>query len=81
MRYANLIANGTKDWPYSGGEPTNKYLRKFEFEIIPKGEEPEMPPCYQRRLYSITPANGTWWLQHSFCGAADLMDSFECGIR
>lgn len=36
MRYANLIANGTKDWPYSGGEPTNKYLRKFEFEIRPK---------------------------------------------
>ena len=39
MRYANLIANGTKDWPYSGGEPTNKYLRKFQFEIVPKGEE------------------------------------------
>ena len=36
MRYANLIANGTKDWPYSGGEPTNKYLRKFEFEIKSK---------------------------------------------
>ncbi|NML23515.1 EVE domain-containing protein [Pseudoflavitalea sp. G-6-1-2] len=43
MRYANLLANGTKDWLYSGGEPTNKYLRKFEFEIVPKGEEPEIP--------------------------------------
>lgn len=36
MRYANLIANGTMDWPYSGGETTNKYLRKFEFEIKSK---------------------------------------------
>ena len=43
MRYANLLANGTKEWPYSGGEPTNKYLRSFEFEIIPKGAEPEIP--------------------------------------
>lgn len=36
MRYANLLANGTKEWPYSGGEPTNKYLKKFDFEIRPK---------------------------------------------
>lgn len=24
MRYANLLSNSTKEWPYSGGEPTNK---------------------------------------------------------
>lgn len=33
MRYANLIANGTKDWFYSGGEPTNKWLRSMGFQI------------------------------------------------
>jgi hypothetical protein len=43
MRYANLLANGLKEWPNSGGEPTNKYLKKFEFRIVPKGEELETP--------------------------------------
>ncbi|WP_205508913.1 AAA family ATPase [Longitalea arenae] len=37
MRYANLLANGTKDWEFSGGEPTNKFLRAFGFDIIDKG--------------------------------------------
>ncbi|MBN9296300.1 MAG: AAA family ATPase [Filimonas sp.] len=36
MRYANSIANNTMDWPNSGGEPTNKYLEGFGFEIRPK---------------------------------------------
>lgn len=36
MRYANLLANGTKEWPYSGGEPTNRFLKKFDFEIRKK---------------------------------------------
>ena len=36
MRYANLLANGTKVWPFSGGEPTNKYLNGFGFEIVQK---------------------------------------------
>lgn len=36
MRYANLLANGSKEWPYSGGEPTNKYLTGFGFEVLPK---------------------------------------------
>lgn len=76
MRYANLIANGTKDWPYSGGEPTNKYLRKFEFEIIPKGEEPEMPATKEgfiQILQRMGQANATQF----FGGAADLMDKLN----
>jgi len=36
MRYANLLANGKKDWPFSGGEPTNKFLKEFGFEIQSK---------------------------------------------
>lgn len=43
MRYANLLASGKKEWLYSEGEPTNKYLKDFEFEITPKDEEPEIP--------------------------------------
>lgn len=73
MRYANLLANGTKDWPYSGGEPTNKYLKKFEFEIVPKGEEPEMPATKEgfiQILQRMGPANATKF----FGGAADLMN-------
>jgi 5-methylcytosine-specific restriction endonuclease McrBC GTP-binding regulatory subunit McrB len=38
MRYANLFANGTKDWPFSGGEPTNSFLTKFGFEVVDKGD-------------------------------------------
>jgi hypothetical protein len=37
MRYANLLANGKNEWEYSGGEPTNKFLREFGFDIIDKG--------------------------------------------
>jgi hypothetical protein len=37
MRYANLLANGKKESDYSGGEPTNKFLREFGFDIIDKG--------------------------------------------
>ncbi len=76
MRYANLLANGTKDWPYSGGEPTNKYLRKFEFEIVPKGEEPEMPGTKEgfiQILQRMGQANATKF----FGGAADLMDKLK----
>ena len=36
MRYANLLVNGTKDWPFSGGEPTNRFLKEFGFEIQSK---------------------------------------------
>lgn len=36
MRYANMFANGKKDWPFSGGEPTNKYLKEFGFQILSK---------------------------------------------
>lgn len=43
MRYANLIANGKKSWPHPGGNPTNKYLRAFEFKIVSKVEVPEPP--------------------------------------
>jgi hypothetical protein len=76
MRYANLIANGTKYWPYSGGEPTNKYLRKFEFEIVPKGEEPEMPATKEgfiQILQRMGQANATKF----FGAAADLMDKLK----
>lgn len=38
MRYAHLIAFGTKAWPNSGGEPTNKFLKSFGFKIVPKGD-------------------------------------------
>ncbi len=50
MRYANLLANGTKDWPYSGGEPTNKYLKDFDFEIVSKGKESETADTNERLI-------------------------------
>ena len=39
MRYAHLLANGSKEWEPSGGPPTNKYLEKFGFEIVSKADE------------------------------------------
>jgi hypothetical protein len=50
MRYANLLANGSKEWSYDGGEPTNKYLTEFDFEIVPKGEEPETPATNENMI-------------------------------
>lgn len=42
MRYANEFANGKAEWPFSGGGPTNKYLRAFDFEIRSKSSEQEV---------------------------------------
>jgi len=52
MRYANLLANGTKDWPFSGGEPTNKYLKKFGFTIEPKKLNPADVAGFFRNSFS-----------------------------
>lgn len=41
MRYANFMANNTKEWTNSGGEPTNRYLKDFGFEIIDKNQMPK----------------------------------------
>ncbi len=41
MRYANLIANGKKEWSHKGGSETNNYLRDFGFEIRSKSSEQE----------------------------------------
>lgn len=76
MRYANLIANGTKHWPHTGGEPTNKYLKKLGFEIISKGEEPEVPFTKEgliQLLQRMGQTNATKFLG----GAADLMDKLN----
>lgn len=76
MRYANLIANGTKHWPHTGGEPTNKYLKKLGFEIISKGEEPEVSFTKEgliQLLQQMGQANATKF----FGDAADLMDKLN----
>jgi 5-methylcytosine-specific restriction endonuclease McrBC GTP-binding regulatory subunit McrB len=39
MRYANMVANGKKNWLFSGGEPTNIFLKRFGFNVIDKGYE------------------------------------------
>ncbi|HTJ53343.1 MAG TPA: AAA family ATPase [Cyclobacteriaceae bacterium] len=36
LRYAHQIMNGEKAWYPSGGEPTNRYLKKLGFEVIKK---------------------------------------------
>ncbi len=69
MRYANLLANGTKEWPFSGGDPTNNFLKKFEFKVLPKGETkapavPEIP--LTGRVWKL----GTKWGK----GAPDFYD-------
>ena len=39
MRYAHEIMNGEFLWDPSGGEPTNRYLRAFGFEIKNKSDQ------------------------------------------
>jgi len=41
MRFAHEMMNGEHIWERSGGEPTNKYLTSFGFEIISKPDEEE----------------------------------------
>lgn len=80
MRYANLLANGTKEWPYNGGEPTNKYLKKFDFEIHRKGEDPDLPTTKEdfiELLQRIGQANAIKF----FGGAADLMDQLDVQLE
>ncbi len=36
MRIAHELATGDYLWEQTGGEPTNKYLRKFGFDVAPK---------------------------------------------
>jgi len=36
MRYAHEVMNGEHLWEYSGGQQTNKYLKKMGFEVIMK---------------------------------------------
>ncbi len=39
MRYAHEEMNGERMWEYGGGEATNKWLKKFGFDIIDKSDE------------------------------------------
>lgn len=40
MRYAHQKLNGEKVWNYSGGEGTNKYLKKMGFAVIDMNDDP-----------------------------------------
>ena len=53
MRYANLLANGTKEWPYGGGEPTNKYLRDLGFETVSKIDMPDVKIIKEKLIILI----------------------------
>lgn len=62
MRYSNLLANGTKEWPFGGGEQTNRFLKAHDFAIQSKGES--QPPAE----YSLTGTVwklGTKWGEHN----------------
>ncbi len=72
MRYANLLANGKKEWLYSGGEPTNKYLRAFEFNVISKNEEAEKNAS-KESFIQLLQRMGKSAAEQFFKGAADLM--------
>lgn len=39
MRYAHEKMNGERMWEYGGGEATNKWLKKFGFEIVDKSDK------------------------------------------
>jgi hypothetical protein len=58
MRYANLLANGIKEWTITGGEPTNKYLKDLGFEVAQKEDAPNSTTS-QEHLVEALKAIGT----------------------
>ncbi len=76
MRYANLLANGEKKWPYPGGNPTNKYLREFGFKIEPKTEIPE-PPATNAELIELIRRIGRESATTFFNSASQLMSQLK----
>lgn len=76
MRYANFLANGTNEWTYSEGEPTNKYLRALNFEIVSKVEEPDVSSSRNGiigLLRKIGPEVATTYFNH----ASDLLKKLD----
>jgi hypothetical protein len=73
MRYANLLANGEKKWPQPGGNPTNKYLRAFDFKIVSKVEEPE-PPATNEEIVELLRKIGREAATTFFDSASHLMN-------
>jgi 5-methylcytosine-specific restriction protein B len=76
MRYAHEQMNGEKLWEYSGGQPTNKFLEKFEFPIIPKNNDPvaELIKKYKSHLreFGLTGEKYKWELLSQFKGRPDV---------
>lgn len=48
MRYAHEQMNGEKEWKYSGGEQTNKFLKELGFDIVDKTEQPIQEELIER---------------------------------
>lgn len=78
MRQAHLLAAGEYRWEFPGGEPTNKYLKNFDFEIKGKTDEQSPFPDLVRRYKELLRAEGMsdeiykWELLAEFNGRPNL---------
>jgi 5-methylcytosine-specific restriction protein B len=78
MRYSHEEMNGERVWELSGGEPTHKYLRKFDFEIVNKQQDTEKINELISRYKTHIRENGfkdeiyKWELLHQFKGRPDI---------
>lgn len=79
MRYANLVANGKKEWPYSGGEPTNKYLTGLGFDVKIKSDL-ESNGSLRSNLVKVLKKTGLERATAFFSSGKTLLDRLSVGI-
>ncbi|MBE8723383.1 AAA family ATPase [Flavobacterium hungaricum] len=51
MRYAHQEMSGEKVWNYGGGESTNKYLKRFEFQVVEIENDPNKKLIKEYKKY------------------------------
>ena len=80
MRYANLIANGVLDWPYSGGESTNRFLERLGFAIVSKENQPNKSGI-NNQMIKLLKGMGKENATHFFDNASILLEKLNVQIN
>ena len=77
MRLAHEAMNGERVWEYGGGEATNQFFKKFEFEIQeknPTSDDPllELIETYKKEMHQSNEELYKWELLGKFEGRPNL---------
>jgi hypothetical protein len=78
IRYARRELDGQMEWPYSGGDATNKYLEKLGFPVTEKGKQVDPQKGLLEKYKALLEKRGLqeeiykWELLGQFKGWPDL---------